>query len=193
MKQEKLFEALADVGDDLVQMAQEKRYVNHWKRWGRTAACLALVICLTVLALPYLPVGCGAKEEAAKTEAPAEAPAETPAEAAPAPPAERPAAEEAPAESAKEESRNEGASGGYTTDEMPPEKLQEAITVWLDGQAYELLRGVVEQPVDLGEELGAVERSDGRNLKGCRVFAVVESEYVYVEVPEGYLRGIPVQ
>lgn len=64
MKQEKLFEALCNIGDDLILLAQNKRYINHWRRWGRTAACLALVLCLTVLALPYFPIGCGAKEEA---------------------------------------------------------------------------------------------------------------------------------
>ena len=59
MKQEKLFTALADVGDDLLDMAQNKRFVNPWKRWGKIAACLAVVICLTALALPYFPMGCG--------------------------------------------------------------------------------------------------------------------------------------
>ena len=45
-------------------------------------------------------------------------------------------------------------------------------------------------PEDLGEQLGEVQSSDGRDLNGCRVYAVLESEDIYVEVPEGYLRGV---
>ena len=52
MKQEKLFRALADIGDDLLIMAQTRVFINPWKRWGKLAACIALVLCLGIVALP---------------------------------------------------------------------------------------------------------------------------------------------
>lgn len=172
MKQEKIFEALTDIGDDLLEMAQNRRFINHWKRWGRTAACLALVICLTALALPYFPVGCGSSSH--ETAAPAP-------EAAPAPQAPSAAPEEAPApEAAPEEAVPESAPTADST---------ETVTVWFADAAYELQSGVLEAPEDLGEPLGEVETSDGRDLNGCLIFAVLESEDIYVQVPEGYLRG----
>lgn len=65
MKQEeKLLRALGDVGDDLIARADSCRYgLNPWKRWGSLAASLALVVSLTALALPYLPMGCGSAEK----------------------------------------------------------------------------------------------------------------------------------
>ena len=167
MKQEKLFEALCNIGDDLILMAQSKRYINHWRRWGRTAACLALVLCLTVLALPYFPMGCGAKEEA-----PAETPAETP--------AERPA--ETPAETPAEEPASE-----------PEEAPQEVVTIWFADVSYEI-QDAVEAPEDLGELLGQVQASDGRDLTGCNVYTSADSEMVYVETQTGeYLCAIRAQ
>lgn len=179
MKQEKLFEALCGIGDDLLLMAQDKRYINHWRRWGRTAACLALVLCLTVFALPYFPMGCGAAKEApAESSAiPAETPAETPAEA----PAERPAEESAEEESGVKEEAKE--------DQMP----EEVVTVWFADVAYEIQQ-TVEKPADLGELLGHVQASDGRDLAGCKVYASETPERIYVETETGeYLCGIQVQ
>lgn len=65
MKQEeKLLRALTDVGDDLIARADDCRFgVSPWKRWGSLAASLALVVSLTALALPYLPMGCGSAEK----------------------------------------------------------------------------------------------------------------------------------
>ena len=65
MKQEeKLLRALTEVGDDLIARADSCRYgPNPWKRWGSLAASLALVVSLTALALPYLPMGCGSAEK----------------------------------------------------------------------------------------------------------------------------------
>lgn len=163
MKEERLFEALANIGDDLLIMAQNKRFANPWKRWGKMAACIALVLCLTVAALPYLPMGCGAAEEAPATEEAAEAPAaeeETVMEQTP--------AEEAPAEESES---------------------TEAVSVWFQGRRYELQADMQPQPENLGEELGVVEDSDGRDLIGCRIFAVPDSEDIYVELPEGYAYG----
>ena len=72
MKKEDLLRALGDVGEDLLHMAEHKKFYNQWKRWASIAACLALVVSLSVLALPYFPMGCGSSAE--KTEAAAEAP-----------------------------------------------------------------------------------------------------------------------
>ena len=75
-------------------------------------------------------------------------------------------------------------------EEAPIEDVTEVITVWFDDAAYELQPGVTAVPEDLGEQLGEVKSSDGRDLTGCKVYAVLESEDIYVEVPEGYLRGV---
>ena len=77
--------------------------------------------------------------------------------------------------------------------EAPAADSAEVITVWFQDAAYELQPGVKSIPEDIGEELGVVEQSDGRNLVDCKVFAVLESEDIYVEVPEGYLRGVLVE
>lgn len=65
MNEERLFEALGDVGDDLLVMAENKKFVSPWRKWGQTAAILAVVVCLGVLALPYFPIGCGSSSESA--------------------------------------------------------------------------------------------------------------------------------
>lgn len=63
-REEKLLRALNDVGDDLVTGAGNYRAAaGGWKRWGAIAASLALVISLTALALPYLPIGCSSAEK----------------------------------------------------------------------------------------------------------------------------------
>ena len=59
-KQERLFRALGDVGSDLIDMAEKQTFApSHWRKWGSLAACLAVILCLSVLALPYFPKGCG--------------------------------------------------------------------------------------------------------------------------------------
>lgn len=52
MKKEDLFYALGDVGEDLLQMAEEKKFGTPWKRWVPLAACLVLVITFGALSLP---------------------------------------------------------------------------------------------------------------------------------------------
>ena len=115
MSAERIFRAIADVGDDLVARAEKeaKHQPSAWLRWGALAACCVLVIGLAALALPRM--GFGAKSEAAMDmaapaaqyavteEMPAEAPApdrksepsmaEAPADE---PPAAEPETEEAP-------------------------------------------------------------------------------------------------
>jgi len=173
VRHETLIRALTDIGDDLLLMAQTRTFVNPWKRWGKLAACVALMICLTAISLPYFPVGCGAAEQApaAEEEAPA---TEIPAEEA--------VEEEAPTEEAPMEEMPE-------QEEAPAEEpdIQEVVSVFFEGNRYELQSGVVEAPEDLGEELGVVEASDGRNLTNCRIYAVLDSEDIYVETPEGLM------
>ena len=174
MKQEKLFHALTDVGDDLVIKAQTMRFINPWKRWGKLAACIALVLCLGIVALPYFPMGCGAAKESAPAEAPAETPAEMPAETPAEPHAEEPA--EAPAEPEE---------GKLSPDEetQETESLEEVVTVWVCDKSYEVC-GRVEAPADLGETIGMVQASDGRDLTGCAVFAAAEEGMIYVQIEE---------
>lgn len=182
MKQERIFEALSGIGDDLLTMAQERRFPNAWRRWGRTAACIALVLCLTAIALPYFPIGCGSSTEApASTEEPA---AQAPAEMEGAVKEEAKTEEAAPQEEPKKEE-----AMADTTQENE-ENTSEVVSVWFREVRYELQSGVVEQPRDLGEQLGEVHASDGRDLTGCRVFAVLESEDLYVETPEGWMLAI---
>lgn len=82
MSAERIFRAIADVGDDLVARAEkeEKHRPSAWLRWGALAACCVLVIGIAALALPKM--GFGAKSEAAMDTAAPEAmemPAEAPA------------------------------------------------------------------------------------------------------------------
>lgn len=189
MKQDILMEALTGIGDDLLQLAQTKRFPNPWRQWGKVAACMALVLCLSVLALPYLPIGCGA------SQAPADAPAATapeamePGEAPMEFPADRPTADEAPAEKPMEEPAEESSAEAVTDEESPAP--EERVSILFEGQWYELQSPVSELPKDLGEELGMVEASDGRDLNGCLIYAVVDSEDLFVRLPEGYARAIP--
>ena len=63
---ETLFHAIGDVGDDLIHMAETRTFHSSpWRRWASLAACLALVLCVSAIALPYFPKGCGAAQETA--------------------------------------------------------------------------------------------------------------------------------
>lgn len=68
MKKEDLLRALGDVGEDLLHMAEHKKFYNQWKRWASLAACLALVVGLGLWSLPHL--GTSMKESEAAAEAP---------------------------------------------------------------------------------------------------------------------------
>ena len=68
MKKEDLLRALGDVGEDLLHMAEHKKFYNQWKRWASLAACLALVIGLGIWSLPHLDTSM--KESEAAAEAP---------------------------------------------------------------------------------------------------------------------------
>lgn len=169
VKQELLFLALTDISDDLVMMAQEKRFPNPWRRWGKLAASVGLILCLGTLALPYFPMGCGSST--AETESVTTTTEEWK-EFAMESVAEESAAEESPEQ--KEE-----------TDEG-----MEVVSFRLAGRRYEVQPGIVEQPADLGEKLGLAEDSDGRDLNGCPVYASGAEELVYIETPEGYFCAV---
>ena len=190
MKQVRLFEALEGIGDDLLEQARNKRFPNPWRRWGKIAACLALVLCLTALALPYFPIGCGsAKSEAPMADASgANEKADTTEMASP---AEKPevSAEEPEMPAAEE---NDGAEKSMTKFVVCGTYyyLQPQFTTPLD-----------QPPRELGEELGTVTSADLPELVGCTVYkeqysAVFDryavdgqavTQNVFVKTAEGYV------
>lgn len=114
MNKEMLMQALSDVGDDLIAMAEEKTFQNPWRKWAQTAAVLAVAVCLGALVLPWFPMGCGSAEtEQAPqvTEAPMELYEE--------------AVEECEEACVTQESAAEG-SGTEDTADLQQEKLQSA-------------------------------------------------------------------
>ena len=104
---EKLFRAIGDVGDDLVERADRpvRKHAQVWVKWAALAACCALVIGAAAFVVPMFHAGSSAPETAsaptadtAALEAPAEeemtleaaeAPAEAMPETSPAEPAEQ--------------------------------------------------------------------------------------------------------
>lgn len=104
---EKIFRAIGDVGDDLVERADRpvRKHAQVWVKWAALAACCALVIGAAAFVVPMFHAGSSAPEAAsaptadtAALEAPAEeemtleaaeAPAEAMPETSPAEPAEQ--------------------------------------------------------------------------------------------------------
>ena len=168
MREEMLFRALTEIGDDLLLMAQQKRFPNPWKRWGKLAASVALVLCLATFALPYLPMGCGSAG-APKTES-----------------VTTTTTEESKAEETEEFVKEESAVEESAEMEEDKTELQEVVSVWFMDRRYELQKGPFPQPEKMGEQLGEVKSSDGRDLTGCLIFATDEEHAVYVQTPEGY-------
>lgn len=178
MKQDKLMDALTDIGDDLLVMARTKRFPNPWRRWGRMAACLALVICLAALALPYLPMGCGSSTSQTESAAAPETAwdAATDEEAA--------EVEEAPAES--EPAENEAAPRPETAGDG---KL--ICHVVVNEVYYEIDESVTlpetgpEEPV---EYLGEVSQSNDESLLGCEAYAATTDApaEIYLKTPTGW-------
>ncbi len=171
MNGETIFRALSDVGDDLLEKARTKKFVNPWRRWGKTAACLALVLCLTALVLPHFPRGCGSamkedavsQQEAAETVESAEDEVEAP-------------------EAKPEETYGEGVNSGIQSD---AEEKQEEIRVWFEDRAYVLTPEPLEEPVSLGEPLGTPERWEGMDLADCQLYSTEDPNILYVETPDG--------
>lgn len=106
---EKIFRAIGDVGDDLIERADRpvRKHAQVWVKWAALAACCALVIGAAAFIVPMFHAGSSAPETAslsvdtspAETELAAQE-MET-AEAAPEEAMEEPAAAEAPEASEK--------------------------------------------------------------------------------------------
>ena len=194
MKKEDLFYALGEVSDDLLQMAERKTFHTPWKKWVSLAACLALAVSLSVLALPYFPMGCGASME--KTEAAA--------------PAESPVMDCVTEESALEEAvevQNDGAM-----EEAPAEAENSAagsvkgepVTQFVVCGTWYYVRSEVTitgEPGNLGDYLGEITLADDETLVGCKVYkemysadfsnyavdGQIVSQNVYVKTADGWL------
>lgn len=218
MNKETLFEALSDVGDDLLVMAEHKRFVSPWRRWGQTAAVLAVVVCLSALAVPYLGGSCGQSADMAYTTAQAPMSATT--------------TESARTETASEvlnDSADEGSVAWETADEemveeSEPQAEEETVeaeeTPDLGAQQVQIIsptkivcRGTyfyVKHDVEvqgvppLGEELGEITWSDDASMVGRTVYTVPYSTWfsnyavngepvtqqIYIRTPSGYLYGV---
>lgn len=209
MKMEYLFRALNDVGDDLIHMAEYRKFPNQWKKWVSLAACLVLIVSLSAVVLPYFPMGCGAsmqKEEMAATEAPAamEEKAEAPAEEAPATKEESVMEEESTAEEPEEEEAAEEATDekAGALDTLPNSQSVRRFTVCSTIYYLNDRIGLIgEEPKELGDYLGDVTDADDPDLIGCPVYAEAYSAWfsnhavdgqpvtqnVFVATPDGWL------
>lgn len=175
-KQERLFRALGGVGIDLIDMAEKRTFAPVWRKWGALAACLALVLCLGVLAMPYFPMGCGSSKSGSTADTSAaetvqDSTAETAVE-------EAPAVAEEPAE-----------AGGES---KPWVRLVFEDTVYRVEETY----SKAEAEALLGEYLGTVEESDEEPWTGCKVYGVRTedagpSDAILVETEDGYLYCVP--
>lgn len=57
-RRERLFRALSDVGGDLIDTAETRRFsAGAWRKWLPVAACMTLLVGLSLLALPVLRSG----------------------------------------------------------------------------------------------------------------------------------------
>lgn len=106
---EKIFRAIGDVGDDLVERADRpvRKHAQVWVKWAALAACCALVIGAAAFIVPMFHAGSSAPEttslsvDAAPAETELAAQEMETAEAAPEEAMEEPAAAEAPEASEK--------------------------------------------------------------------------------------------
>lgn len=129
MKSERLFRAIADVGDDLIERAARPvKRSTAWVRWGALAACLVLVIGVAA----YLPALFGAKS-AAPTNMMQDSAQIT---------EEMPMAEEAPAEEAVTEAPEPDMPADAPAEMAPEEPAPEADT---KNQDMRLLDGTFTQ------------------------------------------------
>lgn len=175
---ERLFQAIGDVDEDLIANAEVRRFPNRWRQWLSTAAALVLVAGLSLMALTYFPQGCASL--------PPEN-AEAPMEAAPEEAGTEIIEEETITEPAKARNRLVFNDTYYYSSEQEPIPLD-------------------TPPEDLGAELGGVTGSQDTSLIGCKVYEQIGSfgyddpswehkmteEFlvywdIYVESREGYL------
>lgn len=167
MKEEKLFRALGEIGDDLLHMAEHRRFSNGWKKWASLAATLALVISLGLLALPYFPMGCGAGSPNQNLTSSSAAPEEAPETASP----------------------NEAAAAPQETDQDTADvetpvtdqgQTTAKTTVVCGGTIYYLNETVVlpgQTPANLDREVGTVTQSSDESLVGCTVYATTDATW----------------
>ena len=207
MKKEDLFRAMSDVGDDLLVMAEEKKFTSTWRKWGQMAAMLVVVLGVTAVALPYLN-GFGTKDTAQTASMTENAKLKT----------------DTPAVTYAAGSESQILADSYdgtdtedvheTEAEEPAQAEEEAKEI---GEIRTLTKVVCcgtwfyIEPVSeemgvppLGEELGQITRSEEEpELVGCSVYTVPYSTWftnhavddqpvtqcVYIRTPSGYRYG----
>lgn len=211
MKNEDLFRAIGDVGDDLIHMAEHRRFSNQWKKWLSMAACMALIASFGVLVLPYFPMGCGAGSAAPEMAVPEEPKysyaddimdQEVKAEE----PMEAPMESEPEAEESVEPNAGASTNDGMM-EESQNEKVGEDVTqITVCSTIYYLRPGIVKEgatPGNLGQYIGEVEDSDNEAYIGCPVYEMaytvwysnhaVDGQSVPAEIlvdgPDGWVAG----
>ena len=173
MKEEKLLRALGDIGDDLLCMAEHRRFANGWKKWASLAATLVLVVSLGLLALPYFPMGCGASAPDRNNSAVS-------------------STETAPADSVDTSSKPEIDQGLDDAAESPEQEQNAAetkTTVVCGGTIYYLNETVVlpgQTPANLSEAVGTVTESSDETLVGCTVYATTEATWFTNNAVDGW-------
>ena len=187
-----MIRALNDIGDDLLHMAAYRTFPNPWRKWLSTAACIVLVISLATVALPYLPIGCGASKSEAPMATQESMEEPTMEDAA----VEEAIPEEFPMEEPAAEAETESSHYETGTD-----------MVVYGGTYYYLNYDIVlpgQTPANLGEELGVTEAANREHLTGCKVYAVQYATWygnhavngvsvpnqIYVETADGFVYGM---
>lgn len=189
-KQERLFRAIGDVGADLVDMAEKQTFApSRWRKWGSLAACLAVILCLGVLALPYFPSGCGSSSANESSASPSAAVTE----------------DAATTNSTAEVAESEQA----TVTEADTAADAAVRTRFVFRYTYYYLTDREPSPLDtppsvLGELLGEVEACEDETLVGCPVYRYLNTtEYdnhsvngltvpqeIWVETEDGFRYAI---
>ena len=110
---EKIFRAIGDVGDDLIERADRpvRKHAQVWVKWAALAACCALVIGAAAFIVPMFHAGSAAPDTAAPMAADSAAQEEKSADTAPMDAAEAP---EPAAEAAAEEADTAAAASAVT-------------------------------------------------------------------------------
>lgn len=203
-QQEKLFRAIGEVGGDLVDMAEKRTFApSPWRKWGTMAACLAVVLSLTMLALPYFPAGCGSSG-ANETATPTAQPEAAVDSAAGEPNLGLEDALNAPAEpeeTAPETPASEGQKEGLVNAQL------RSRVVFRHTYYYVLPASFVahpELPEYLGDALETVAEAEDASLVGCQVYRVEGArefdnhsvdglsvpEEIWIETDEGFFYAI---
>ena len=206
MNKETLFEAMADVGDDLLVMAEEKRFTSTWRKWGQMAAMLAVVLCVGAVTVGYFNAG-GTKSDAGMAQGTG---------------AESGIALRSDGKTAPTQNTNDMEADFYVEDRTDPEAAAEEDGVTAESQeeqdierrdltrvvccgTYFYLEPLSEEMgvPPLGEELGEITQSEEPSLVGCSVYTVPYSTWftnhavdgqavtqcVYIRTPSGYRYG----